>query len=687
MSALIIPDGIESIGKGTFKDCANLTEIHLPASVIDVEQGTFDECISLTAIEVDKDNMRYMSEEGVLYDRKRLSVVRMPRAGIKSEVRLPEWVRSIDAGAFKDCRNLRGITIPCGVAKIGASAFYGCRSIEEFLLPSTVEEYGEGAFEECEGLKHFAIPMGCKEIPKSMFSWCNRLEEVAIPSSVEKIGSWAFGGCTHLRKVDIPSAVTEIGYGAFRDCHSLASFHLPSGLTEIKGETFNSCSNMEFVAIPEGVRKVGDSAIRLCESLKFLSLPSTLEEVSFGGFGQCHMLQQVQCNSKNPECISMSTSAFLDMNLSRCKLFVPQGTEQVYRSHPVFGLFGLIKGRKSKRRNEKTGRTTMKVEDVIVSMSEKLRKRIRQSSGCSYLYGYFDDFVRKLDSLEKYEMPSEVSVALQSLIRDYAADSMYDTHSSANWVLYSARCFYCADCLTQYLTEPSRQTMESLLDEYFLRLTEAGVTPVLPKDILDKYIKMGLKTKVQFELYDTLLRKAIRNSHRFRLWDAGEVSLALSFLRSVDRLIHQYISMYQDYTVLKVWAPLLETTKLAKVWYDYPDTRSYRHTDGYTRKAVSGYLDEMLEIHLSIIDTWYWNNPKELIEELSLDDLIEALEVYDDEEFEKTLCHMATLPYNDKVERVFEHFTHDDEYWIVTLSNDLLRNYKKKQRGGGLHFF
>ena len=123
----------------------------------------------------------------------------------------------------------------------------------------------------------------------------------------------------------------------------LSDLRLPSGLTEIKRETFTSCDGIKCMIIPEGVRKVGDSAIRLCESMEFLLIPSTLEMVSFGGFGQCHKLKQVQCYSRNPNGISMG-SAFLDMDLTRCELQVPKGMEQVYRNHPVFGLFGVIEG-------------------------------------------------------------------------------------------------------------------------------------------------------------------------------------------------------------------------------------------------------------------------------------------------------------------------------------------------------
>lgn len=308
---------------------------------------------------------------------------------------------------------------------------------------------------------------------------------------------------------------------------------------------------------------------------------------------------------------------------------------------------------------------------------DKLRKKIKSSPGCDYLYEHFDDLVRELDSLKKGESSKEISEALLPLIRDYALDSTYNTFASANWVKYSARCFYCADYLTRYLDEHQQQTTESLLLEYFIRLTDKGVSPVLPEAVLDKYIAKCINSSTPLEVYDKLIRKAISESLRFRVWDANEVSLALSFLRSADRLIRQYISKYQDYSELKHWVPLLHTTRLANIWFEYPDSSNYRHAGSCTREAVSEYLDEMLDIHLSIIDLWYSNNPQEVIYELPLEDLIEALEVYEDEDLEKTLRHMVTLPYNNKVESILEHFTHDDESWIVNLSSDLLSSYRK----------
>lgn len=305
----------------------------------------------------------------------------------------------------------------------------------------------------------------------------------------------------------------------------------------------------------------------------------------------------------------------------------------------------------------------------IISTIEKISKKIQKSSGYSYLYKYFDELVEMLQDAEELSVSERAS--LMGLIQDFALDSIYNNYSSANWMRYSARCFYCADFLVRFLgDQPNQEGMERQLNSYFKVLVNHGVAPIIPQDTLDKYIKKNSESPR--ELYGTLIKKANEECSKCRYFQGNDISLALEYTKAVDRLIRQYLEKYGDRTILNDWIPLLNTVRLADFWYTYPNSANYDHTRPHDRQFIEECSDEMLDIHLKLISEWYWINPQELISSYSQGDLIEILEVVDDEEFEKVLRHAVTLPANDKIKGVLKHFAEDDEAHIVKLSHELL---------------
>lgn len=310
------------------------------------------------------------------------------------------------------------------------------------------------------------------------------------------------------------------------------------------------------------------------------------------------------------------------------------------------------------------------MSNIILTIN-RISKKIKNSSGYSYLYEYFDELVKMLQDSGTLSVSERAS--LRGLIQDYAADSIYNNYASANWMRYSARCFYCADFLVRFLGDRSYQEgMESLLNTYFKELVDHGVAPIISQETLDKYIDKNSDNPR--ELYGILIGKANDECGKCRYWQGNDISLARAYTKSVARLIKRYIKVYEDGTMLKEWIPLLNTVRLADLWYKYPDSANYNHTRPRERELIEDCLDEMLDIHLELISEWFWKNPQELINTYSQEELIEILEVTEDDEFEKILRHAVTLPVNDKIKSVLEHFTNDDEPHVVRLARELLQD-------------
>lgn len=304
-----------------------------------------------------------------------------------------------------------------------------------------------------------------------------------------------------------------------------------------------------------------------------------------------------------------------------------------------------------------------------------IKKDIEKFYTYDYLFDGFERLIKIIESGRNTPLTTSENFELMELIQILAKESRYNNYASSNWVRYSARCFFCADALIQYIDKDYKDNQMIFLNDYFLELVNSGVAPIIPDETLDKYIQINIVGKSVCDFYDSLISKAISESSRGRIWSADEMSLRCKFTISFKRLILKYVTSYSDLSLLKKWIPSMNTVGLAKVWYKYPDSGNYGQ---YTRASVEKSLDNMLDIHLELLSFWYWHNPEEMIDAFSLEYLIEILEVIEDNEFEKILRHAITLPFNEKIKAVLEHFTDDDEYDVVTLSRNLLHDYTKK---------
>ncbi|MBP5587210.1 MAG: leucine-rich repeat protein [Treponema sp.] len=283
--------GLTEIPKRGFGRCEKLCGITLPDTVTAIGDLAFF-CKSLTSINIDSNNEKYCSVEGVLFNKDKTELVIFP-CGKSGLYTIPDYVKTIGRYAFYRCDKLTEFIIPDSVKTIGGGAFEECTNLEKVTIGKSVESIGGSAFRCCEKLTEITIPDSVKIIGDFTFCDCTNLEKVTIGKSVESIGESAFQCCYKLTEITIPESVETIGIQAFSTCSKLKNITIPDSVKEIKPYAFGGCTNLEKVTIGKSVETIGNYAFEVCEKLKDVTIPKSVEWLGIRAFSSCEKLTSI----------------------------------------------------------------------------------------------------------------------------------------------------------------------------------------------------------------------------------------------------------------------------------------------------------------------------------------------------------------------------------------------------------
>jgi len=266
---LVISNDVTSIANYQFQICTSLTSVTIPNSVTSIGNYVFASCVSLKEINVSENNSNYSSDNGVLYNKDKTTLILYPESKTDSSFTIPNSVTSIVGRAFSGCTGLTTITIPNSVTSIGAYEFEDCSSLISVTIEGGDNEVslGSDTFDGCLSLTEVTIGDGITSISDRAFAGCTALTTITIPDTVTSIGSAAFSGCESLTAVTIPDKVTVINWAAFNGCEGLTSLTIGNSVTSIGKIAFQDCTGLTSVTIPDSVTSVGDSAFSNCTSL------------------------------------------------------------------------------------------------------------------------------------------------------------------------------------------------------------------------------------------------------------------------------------------------------------------------------------------------------------------------------------------------------------------------------------
>lgn len=150
LRALELSEGLVTIGKEAFRG-ASLPFVTIPSSVTTIGEGVFSNNLLLKEIVVNKNNMCFCTEKGILLDYSKKLLHTWP-GGNTDYLSFPQSVTQINGYAFYQ-NDLSSITIPEGVVSIGDYAF-GRNKLTFVSLPSTLRTMASDAFSSSYTINH-----------------------------------------------------------------------------------------------------------------------------------------------------------------------------------------------------------------------------------------------------------------------------------------------------------------------------------------------------------------------------------------------------------------------------------------------------------------------------------------------------------------------------------------------------
>ena len=231
---ITVPNTVAVMVNNAFFNCGNILTMNIPHSVVSIGDNVFSYCNSLTAINVDGNNPRYSSANGLLYSKTQDTLIRCPvwkqEIIVTGTIVLPNTITTIKNAAFLDCKTLRVLTIPKNVTSIENEALYLCNSLTAIIVRAKIPPtLGNDVFYTVPAHISIYVPCDTKSAYQSASKWnyfSNFQDTIAIqhPDTVEVerennslIISWASTGATSYEVYRNDALLTTVSTTTYTD--------------------------------------------------------------------------------------------------------------------------------------------------------------------------------------------------------------------------------------------------------------------------------------------------------------------------------------------------------------------------------------------------------------------------------------------------------------------------------------
>ena len=149
---------IATVGDYAFESCTSLASVTFSEKLKEFGNYVFSEDSALVSISVDEDNPYFSTEDGILYDKEKNTLIWYPSGKTNAKYFLPQSVITIPVGMdFYKCQNLEEVYITNSAPpSLGTLNYDSSRNLSIFVPKTAVESYSQANIwsQNATGLKN-----------------------------------------------------------------------------------------------------------------------------------------------------------------------------------------------------------------------------------------------------------------------------------------------------------------------------------------------------------------------------------------------------------------------------------------------------------------------------------------------------------------------------------------------------
>lgn len=265
-------------------------------------------------------------------------------------------VTVVDGYAFRQCTNIRSVSIPDTVKVVEGTAFFGCKALEEINVYEVDGNHNKVFFSHDGALfmndevtsevslwmypiaktGAYVFPENVQYIPSNVFS-NSLITEVTLPASLLEIASDTFVSCQNLTTIRFADSKEDnanltIAENAFVNLKNLTTFALPKQYTSFNRAIFDGCDALvtfevsnanaaytaqegvlctidskivcypmgrtdETYTIPTTITGIQENAFQGAANLKTVVMTENVTSIGANAFAGCNALETVRFES------------------------------------------------------------------------------------------------------------------------------------------------------------------------------------------------------------------------------------------------------------------------------------------------------------------------------------------------------------------------------------------------------